>query len=119
MTIVISSSRLHFPLVGIVLRVRQLDITQMQAHRMFHAIELNTNGMLARSLTTGAPHNPSGFRRRPLDPVFAQLAQAYRKKGDASRANELFGKVSQAKAEASEQQARRGGLLRIVRDGAH
>jgi len=56
----------------------QLDIAQMQAHRMFHAIELNTNGMLARSLTTGAPHNPSGFRRCPLDPVFAQPAQAYR-----------------------------------------
>jgi len=54
MTIVISSPRLHFRLVGIILRVHQLDITQMQAHRMFHAIELNTNGMLARSLTTGA-----------------------------------------------------------------
>jgi hypothetical protein len=50
----------------------------MQAHRMFHAIELNTNGMLARSLTTGAPHNPAGFRRRPFNPVFAQLAEAYR-----------------------------------------
>lgn len=48
-----------------------------------------------------------------------QLAQAYRKKGDTSRANELFAKVSQAKAEASERQAGRGGLLRIVRDGAH
>lgn len=47
-----------------------------------------------------------------------QLAQAYRKKGDAPRANELFAKVSQAKAEASEQKAGRGGLLRIVRDGA-
>jgi tetratricopeptide (TPR) repeat protein len=47
-----------------------------------------------------------------------QLAQAYRKKGDTPRANELFQKVSQAKAEASEHQAHRGGLLRIVRDGA-
>ena len=46
------------------------------------------------------------------------LAQAYRKKGDAARANELFAKVTQAKAEAAEQKARRGGLLRIVRDGA-
>ena len=46
------------------------------------------------------------------------LAQAYRKKGDALRANEVFAKVSQAKAEAAEQKARRGGLLRIVRDGA-
>ena len=32
--------------------------------------------------------------------------------------NELFAKVTQAKAEAAEQKARRGGLLRIVRDGA-
>lgn len=47
-----------------------------------------------------------------------QLAQAWRKKGDIPRANELFAKVSQAKAEAAEQQAGRGGLLRIVRDGA-
>lgn len=57
-----------------------------------------------------------------LDPenvaAIYQLAQAYRKKGDAARANELFAKVSQAKAEASEQQAGRRGLLRIVRDGA-
>jgi superkiller protein 3 len=47
-----------------------------------------------------------------------QLAQAYRKRGDTARANELFAKVSQAKAEASEQQAGRRGLLRIVRDGS-
>jgi tetratricopeptide (TPR) repeat protein len=47
-----------------------------------------------------------------------QLALSYRKKGDAARANELFAKVTQAKAEAAEKQARRGGLLRIVRDGA-
>ena len=46
------------------------------------------------------------------------LAQAYRKKGDPVRANELFAKVTQAKAEAAEQKARRGGLLRMVRDGA-
>jgi cytochrome c-type biogenesis protein CcmH/NrfG len=45
------------------------------------------------------------------------LAQAYRKKGDVLRANELFAKVTQAKAEAAEQKARRGGLLRIVREG--
>jgi tetratricopeptide (TPR) repeat protein len=47
-----------------------------------------------------------------------QLALAYRKAGNTPRANELFARVSQAKAEASEQQARRGGLLRIVREGA-
>jgi tetratricopeptide (TPR) repeat protein len=47
-----------------------------------------------------------------------QLAVAYRKKGDGARANELFAKVTQAKAEAAEQTDRRGGLLRIVRDGA-
>ena len=35
-----------------------------------------------------------------------------------AKANELFAKVTQAKAEAAERQARRGGLLRIVRDGA-
>jgi tetratricopeptide (TPR) repeat protein len=47
-----------------------------------------------------------------------QLAVAYRKKGVGARANELFAKVTQAKAEAAEQKDRRGGLLRIVRDGA-
>jgi peptidoglycan/xylan/chitin deacetylase (PgdA/CDA1 family) len=52
------------------------------------------------------------------DRMYYLLAQAYRKKGDAIRANELFAKVTQAKAEAAEQKARRGGLLRIVRDGA-
>jgi tetratricopeptide (TPR) repeat protein len=46
-----------------------------------------------------------------------QLAQSYRKKGDAVRANELFARVTQAKSEAAERQASRGGLLRIVRDG--
>ena len=46
-----------------------------------------------------------------------QLAQAYRAK-DSARADELFAKVSQAKAEAAEQKASKGGLLRIVRDGA-
>ena len=36
-----------------------------------------------------------------------QLAVAYRKKGDGARANELFAKVTQAKAEAAEQKDRR------------
>ena len=46
-----------------------------------------------------------------------QLAQAYRKKGDAKRADELFAKVSQEKAEAREQFTQRN-LVRIIREGA-
>jgi predicted Zn-dependent protease len=46
-----------------------------------------------------------------------QLAQAYRKKGDARRADELFAKVSQEKAEAREQFTQRN-LVRIIREGA-
>ena len=55
-----------------------------------------------------------------LDPADAsatyQLALAYRKKGNAKRAEELFAKVSAAKAEARETFTQQN-LVRIVREG--
>jgi tetratricopeptide (TPR) repeat protein len=45
-----------------------------------------------------------------------QLAQVYARKGDTTRAKELFAKVSKAKAEDREQFTRRG-LQQIVREG--
>lgn len=46
-----------------------------------------------------------------------QLAQVYQKKGNSTRARELFAKVSKAKAEDREQFTR-GGLAHIVREGS-
>jgi len=50
----------------------------MQANGMFHSIELNTNGILTRSLTAGTPQDPSRFRWRPPHSAFSKLAEAYR-----------------------------------------
>jgi tetratricopeptide (TPR) repeat protein len=56
-----------------------------------------------------------------LDPkettALYQLALAYRKKGDAERAKELFAKVDQAKTESREHFTKRT-LLRLVREGS-
>jgi cytochrome c-type biogenesis protein CcmH/NrfG len=46
-----------------------------------------------------------------------QLAQIFQKKGDSARAQQLFAKVSQAKAEEREQFTR-GGLQQIIREGS-
>src|SRR6266478_8885705 len=78
MTIVVSSPRLHFPFACSFIRIQRLDITPMQAHGIFHTIELNTNGILTRPLSTGTPQDRSSFRWRPLYPAFAQLTETYR-----------------------------------------
>jgi tetratricopeptide (TPR) repeat protein len=44
-----------------------------------------------------------------------QLAQAYRKKGDSKRANELFASVSKAKSEEREELMRKG--LELIKEG--
>lgn len=60
-------------------------------------------------------------RARTIDPddvsATYQLAQVYRRKGDAERANALFGIVGRQKADDREQFTKRG-LLRIVREGS-
>ena len=60
-------------------------------------------------------------KARSIDPADVsatyQLAQVYRRKGDAERAKELFAIVGQQKAEDREQFTKRG-LLRIVREGS-
>jgi Tfp pilus assembly protein PilF len=44
-----------------------------------------------------------------------QLAQAYRKKGNTKRANELFASVSKAKSEEREELMRKG--LELIKEG--
>src|SRR5258707_15876009 len=73
MTIVVSSPRLHFPFACSFIRIQRLDITPMQAHGIFHTIELNTHDIFTRPLSTGTPQDPSSFPFRPLYPPFAPL----------------------------------------------
>jgi hypothetical protein len=73
--VLLSSSPAPFisPWLGIVLRrPAKLDKnSDCRPHRIFSLpFELkHERHVWLDPVTTGAPHNPSGFRRRPLDPV--------------------------------------------------
>ena len=81
--------------------------------------------MLGKLLSQGGQLDP-GIRELEaalsVDPndvsALYLLAQTYRKKGENARAEELFARVSESKADAANAQAGRSSLLRIIREGA-